>query len=126
MKWAQAISMAVEHGGEGLAVGADAIGEVKEILSDGKIEPGEILDAAEEIGHKHFERTGSGGDVLVEVPVAAADAIARVDKALAAVREDALKVIADRKVTKREAHDLAIFSGRQILAAIPGQDAQGA
>ena len=126
MNFARAITMAFEHGPSALATAGDVGSEAAKVLADGKVEPGECIDAADAVVDQYLDRTGSGDDVIVHVPLDAANQASRVHNAVEAIREHAVQALSDRKLTKREAKDLAVFAARRILDAIPSKEAQGA
>ena len=126
MRFAHAVKMAFEHGPTALATAGDVGNEAAKVLADGKVEPHECIDAAGAVVHQYLDRTRSGEDVLVDVPIDAASQVAKVHNAVEAIREHAVQALSDRKLTKREAAALALFAARRIIDAIPTKEAQGA
>ena len=124
MRLAEALDFALKHGSDTLATAGDVGTAAAAVLADGKVEPGEVVDAAESVALKTLHRFDAAGKAIVTVPIDTASQAAKIHNAVEAIREEAVKKLSDRKLTAQEAVELAAYAARRILQAIPSHTAQ--
>ena len=107
------------------SIGNRAGTEIAEVLDDGKVTPVEAVDAAHAVVVDALDEYKVSDHVLVEVPVGAYDQAALIHQAVEIIRIEAVAKLTDRKLTAKEAADLAHFASRAILKAIPQESDHG-
>ena len=101
-------------------IAADLATHVADVVADGEIEPGEIVDAAEAVVDDGLKTYGVSDKVLIEVPLTAAEAADRAAEAADRFRKVLFAALADRKVTAAEANRVSAATARLAIDAIRG------
>ena len=102
------------------SVAADLATHVADVVADGKIEPREVVLAAEAVVGDALATYKVSDKVLIEVPLTAAEAAERAADAADRFRKLLTIKLADRKLTCLEANELVAAAAILTIDAVEG------